>query len=148
MYSSACPGSSRMPHTGSRSSPASPAWATGSYGCCIPSRQLNLPRPPQAQHDERWHETRPADYLHFPLAEWARGHQLSEPVTPPRRRPQPVGEIVDPCLPAGLEDPVDLGQPAGRLRPVVQGECAHHPVELLVGERQRRDVTDLEAHPL
>src|SRR5215211_1867045 len=110
--------------------------------------QLNLPRPPQAQHNERWHETWPADYLHFPLAERARGRQLSEPVTPPRRRPQPVGEIEDECLPAGLEDPVNLSQPAGRVRPVVQRERAHHPVELPVGERQRRDVTDLEPHPL
>jgi hypothetical protein len=74
-----------------------------------PFSQLCFPRPLQAQHDERWHGTRPTDYLYFSLAEWTRGHQLGDPVTAPRRRPQPVGEIVDPCLPARLEDPVDLG---------------------------------------
>jgi hypothetical protein len=59
-----------------------------------------------------------------------------------------VGEIVDPCLPVGLEDPVDLGQSTGRVRPVVQRERAHHPVELLVSKRQSADVADLEPHSL
>src|SRR5829696_3260954 len=110
--------------------------------------QLSLPFPSQPQQDEGWHGTWPADYLHFPLAEWARGRQPGEPVSVLRRPPQPVGEIVDPCLPAGFEDPADRGQPAGRVRPVVQRERAHNPVELLIGERQSTDVADLEPDSL
>src|SRR5215207_6609389 len=93
--------------------------ATGSPAVGLSSR-LSLPCPLQAQQDERWHGTRPADYLHFPLAERTRSRKPGEPVPAPCRPPQPVGEIVDPCLPAGLENPVDLSQPTGRVWPVVQ----------------------------
>src|SRR5215207_4540093 len=110
--------------------------------------QLSLPFPSQPQQDEGWHGTWPADYLYFPLTYRARGCQLGEPVSVLRRPPQPVSEIVDPCLPAGFEDPADLGQPAGRVRPVVQRERAHNPVELLIGERQSTDVADLEPDSL
>jgi hypothetical protein len=57
-------------------------------------------------------------------------------------------QIVDPCLRPGLEHPVDLCQSAGRIWPVVQGECADCSVETRIGKRQRADVPGLEAHAL
>src|SRR5215210_5578353 len=101
--------------------------ATSSLAPCTSCRFLRQRLAPQAQQDERWHGTRPADYLNFPLAERTRGRQPGEPASAARRQPQPVGEIVDPCLPAGFEDPVDLGPPAGRVRPVVQGDVLTTP---------------------
>jgi hypothetical protein len=46
--------------------------ATSSLARCASCRFLRQRLAPQSQHDERWHGTRPADYLHFPLAERAR----------------------------------------------------------------------------
>src|SRR5215213_10921370 len=93
--------------------------ATSSLTCCTSCRFLRQRVAPHSRHDERRHGTRPAHYFQFPTADRARSRQLGEPVPTMRRTPQPVGEIVDPCLPAGFEDPADLGQSLNWVWPVV-----------------------------